>query len=658
MAGSQAAEVEFAAEAWRRLLSSPESLTEPGEGRAAVLKDARSSLVVRRRITVGPHRLDVFIKQPRRKHFWKIIVDCFRPSRPMRAFKLGHALLTQRIATALPLVALERRFGPVLLDSILITEAVNYPRLHDFLNMYLARPPAGDVSLSPKQQMALAQAVLWRMGRLLQKLHDNRFAHRDLKANNMLVRWSPGELPEIVLVDLDGLRRKPLITEKRRFQGLMRLNVSLLKCPVVSRAGRLRMLLGYLRRPGCGRINFKPYWRVLEQWSKRKLQQQIRSRRHAQHALRQREAAAGPQPPWPSARLATAGRRGEISQPPPSTPHRVLIVKPSSLGDVVSAVPVLRGLRRSFPGVHISWMLTGPCAEMLAHDSDLDEVILFDRARLGKAWWLPGAARDLLSLLGRLRNGRFDWVIDLQGLFRSGFFARSAGASLRAGFADARELAGIFYSHGIEVAPPHTVDRNVALARRLGIDARPEDMTLQVAPAAKEFARRFCAGHGLQAGQFIVCVPPTRWATKRYPVRHWRKVVSALTRRLPVVLLGSASDTEVCSAVASGLVGVIDLAGKTGVAAMVGVIAAGAGVICSDSAAKFIAAAVGVEAITLMGPTRVERTGPYLWGRAIVADVPCRGCVKRRCRHVTCMQMISPDEVITAAEGMLERRGV
>ena len=65
----------------------------------------------------------------------------------------------------------------------------------------------------------------------------------------------------------------------------MRLNVSLLACTSISHTGRLRMLLGYLRRPGCGKIRFKSYWRVLERWSAGKLRQQIRSRRKHQRVL-------------------------------------------------------------------------------------------------------------------------------------------------------------------------------------------------------------------------------------------------------------------------------------------------------------------------------------------------------------------------------------
>ena len=284
MAGSRAAQVTFRVEDWRKALESPERLLS-GDG-AVLVKDTRSGVIVRRELTIGEHTVDVFVKRPRRKRTWKIVVDCFRQARPTRAFRLGHALLTRRIATALPLVALERRIGPLLVDSMLIVEAVEGERLNLFLQQWLGGSSEGEGRLTAGEQRRLGRDVLWQMGRMLQRLHDNNFHHRDLKGPNMLVQWSQDQPPEIVLVDLDGLQRVRRLTRRKQFQGLMRLNVSLLRCPAVNHAGRLRMLLGYLRRPGGGRINFKPYWRVLETWSGRKLRQQIRSRRRKQRAIR------------------------------------------------------------------------------------------------------------------------------------------------------------------------------------------------------------------------------------------------------------------------------------------------------------------------------------------------------------------------------------
>ena len=280
----QAASYEFTLSQWLDAIGDIEHLFDASK--TLVIKDTASGLVVRRRIRIGDHELDVFIKRPRRKQAWKILLDCFRPSRPLRAFKLGHSLLIRHVATAMPLACIERRVGPFLRDSILITETVDGSRLNDFLDTWLGTSPKRDVALTVPQQRQLAQEVLWQMGRMLQRLHDNHFAHRDLKSTNMIVQWSPGRSPQIVLLDLDGLRHTLWISTKQQFQGLMRLNVSLLQCPVVNHAGRLRMLMGYLRRPGIGRINFKPYWRVLEEWSARKLRRQIRSRRQRQKADR------------------------------------------------------------------------------------------------------------------------------------------------------------------------------------------------------------------------------------------------------------------------------------------------------------------------------------------------------------------------------------
>jgi tRNA A-37 threonylcarbamoyl transferase component Bud32 len=291
MAGSRAAGAVLEADDWRRALARPEALLEAGEG-VEVVKDSASSRIVRRTLRLGGHEIDVHVKQFRRKTIWKAITNWFRASRAARAFRGGHALLARHVATALPLAALERRAGPILRDSILITETCQGTLLAPFLSAWLARPPRPGAPLAPVRQRQLAQEALSQLGRVLQRLHDNNFAHRDLKSSNVMIHWSPpaeGErapAPEVVLLDLDGLARKRRISTARRFQGLMRLNVSLLACPTVNHAGRLRMLLGYLRRPGCGRIDFKPYWRVLESWSRRKIRRQIHSRRKRQKAAR------------------------------------------------------------------------------------------------------------------------------------------------------------------------------------------------------------------------------------------------------------------------------------------------------------------------------------------------------------------------------------
>ena len=337
----------------------------------------------------------------------------------------------------------------------------------------------------------------------------------------------------------------------------------------------------------------------------------------------------------------------------PSEPRRVLIIKPSALGDVVTALPVLRGLKRTFPKCSVSWMVNDNCADIIEHDSDIDEIVLFKRKTMGKAWRSISAAAMTVRFLWKLRKSRFDWVIDLQGLLRSGIFTRATRAPVRAGFATAREGATVFYNRKITPESSHTVDRNIELARSLGVDACGDDMTLQVAPEGKQFADEFMQTNNLQPGGFLVCIPPTRWKTKLYPSRHWQKVIAALTERTTVVLLGGPGDQELCrDAMLNAGPKAINLAGKTDIKAFVATIAASSGVICNDSAAALIAPATGVDSVVMIGPTRPERTGPYR-GRAIVSDVACRGCLKKRCSHVTCMQLIDPNEVIRAADKML-----
>lgn len=336
-------------------------------------------------------------------------------------------------------------------------------------------------------------------------------------------------------------------------------------------------------------------------------------------------------------------------------PKRILIIKPSALGDVVTAMPVLRALRRQYPEAHISWLINRENVGLLDHDPDVNDIIEFDRKRAGRFWRNPFAAKHLLSLLRKLRKGRFDWVLDLQGLLRSGLFTGITSAHVKAGFANAREGATLFYNIRAATHKPHTVDRNIELARLLGVDARPDDFKLAICPKAKEYVQRLLQEHQLTRKEFLVCVPPTRWLTKQYPVSHWKQVLTSLRDKSSCVLVGAPSEHAMCEDIARGLgPAVINLAGKTRIAQMVALIEASAGVLCCDSAAALIAPAVGVDFVELVGPTCVERTGPYGGGTALVADIPCQGCLKRRCRHQSCMKLIKPSDVVSATAKILE----
>lgn len=336
---------------------------------------------------------------------------------------------------------------------------------------------------------------------------------------------------------------------------------------------------------------------------------------------------------------------------PPEAPHKVLIIKPSALGDIVGALPVLHGLRRTFPQIHIAWLAAPAFAGILQGQPNLNEIILFDRKHFGRIGRSPRATVDFIAFCRDLRRRRFDWAIDLQGLFRSGFLARVSGARMRLAFRDCREqIARVFYTHALAVDPAaHAIDRNLQLVRLVGVDARPEDLHMSVSPPARQHVEGLLAQYGLTRKQFAVLSAGTTWPNKHYPVRHWKAVVSGLSD-VALVLTGVPKDAALCAELtAAGRGKVVNLAGQTDVPELAALIEAAAVTVSPDSAPNFIGPAVGTPSVALLGPTRSQYIGPYLgFGRALTADIPCLGCRKRTCSHTTCMQWLEPDRVIHA----------
>jgi lipopolysaccharide heptosyltransferase I len=328
----------------------------------------------------------------------------------------------------------------------------------------------------------------------------------------------------------------------------------------------------------------------------------------------------------------------------------VLIIKPSAIGDVVHTLPVLNLFRRQWPDAHVAWLVTPACSGLLDGHPQLDEVIPFQRRRFGAGWRSPTAAMGLFRFARELRRRRFDLVIDLQGLFRSGWLAWQTRAPMRVGFANARELAPLFYTHRVpvETVEQHAIDRYLTLAETLGCPREPVEFRF----ATTDDDRRAVAGLLGDDTPYAVLLPGTNWPTKRWPGEYFAALVEPLRERfgLRSVAAGGPGDAEL----ARQIPGALDVTGKTNLRQLVALLERAAVVVANDSGPTHIASALGRPLVTPYGPTSPVRTGPY--GRmdtVIRLDIVCSPCFSRTCSHQSCLKWLGPEPVLREVERQL-----
>jgi lipopolysaccharide heptosyltransferase I len=297
--------------------------------------------------------------------------------------------------------------------------------------------------------------------------------------------------------------------------------------------------------------------------------------------------------------------------------RRILIIRPSALGDVCRSVPVLDALRRAAPDGSLHWLVQAEFAPVIQSHPALDGIVPFPRSAWRGLLGRPDRWKSVVSFLRSLRRGRFDLVIDCQGLARSGLMALATGASRRVGDRSSREGAWLTYTDAVSVPDGvHEVDRMLALAAAAG--AEPDGaIDLYVPPEAADRWTRRRRDLGLD-GQYVVLAPATRWASKAWPAGYWSSLGRQLLdmdASLRLVLVGSPGEQAVSGAVAAGLHGVanrvIDLSGRTCIGELMALIEDATLTIASDSAPLHMAVGLGGRYLGLYGPTDPAVVGPW-----------------------------------------------
>jgi heptosyltransferase-1 len=336
-------------------------------------------------------------------------------------------------------------------------------------------------------------------------------------------------------------------------------------------------------------------------------------------------------------------------------PERVCIIKPSAMGDILHALPILPALRARWPSAHLSWVVSRPFSELLEGHPDLDELIVFYRGRRG---WDREKLLGMAGLLSRIRRSRFDLAIDLQGLLRSAMMVAATGAKVRVGMADAREGARWFYTHHVD-APRlglHAVDRVLRVARAFGAGDSAAHFRLPIPEEARRWAARVV---GDVPRPRVVLNVGARWATKRWPPAHFAAIGRLAHRRYGagLIAVGSAADRPLVDALIGELATtpVLDLCGRTRLSEFAALSQEVDLVVSNDTGPLHLAAAAGARVVGIYTCTSPELTGPC--GETAIAvrtGVDCAASFRKSCRRLDCMTELQPARVWSAVVRQLE----
>jgi heptosyltransferase-2 len=325
---------------------------------------------------------------------------------------------------------------------------------------------------------------------------------------------------------------------------------------------------------------------------------------------------------------------------------QILMVRFSSLGDLILTTPLLRAIRARHPGARITFVVREDMADTLRHNPRIDELVT----------WKHGS--PLRPLAARLRSETFTHRLNLHGSMRSAILARMVGGSWT-GYPKHRLRRSLLIRtggrRGGTFAP--AAERYFAAARQLDVEPDGEPPEFFTSAAEESEAARFLERHGLgRSRRLIALVPGAAHATKRWPADHWRQLVAQLGPRHDLVVLGGKAERELGAELAGSLEsGIANAAGGFSLVGSGALLRRADLAVSGDTGLLHLATAVRTPVVGLYGPG-VHQFGffPYRGpAKVLERDLPCRPCTPHggpKCPlgHHDCLVGISPEEVVAA----------
>jgi len=344
-----------------------------------------------------------------------------------------------------------------------------------------------------------------------------------------------------------------------------------------------------------------------------------------------------------------------------SDPKKILIIRLSSLGDIIHVFPAFNSLRATFPDAQIDWLVEKRMAFLLYSIKGINNIfevntLWIKNNPISSKAWIP-----VRNLIVALRKQRYDNALDFQGLLKTGLLTYFSGARRRLGFSKnlAREYpVHLFYNQNLDTGKDrmHVVDLNLRLAQMAGACAAPTRLDLSAHPEDVNFVDALIKRECLDA--FVVINPGGGWPTKCWKPNRYGQLAARIQKELhlPVVVTTGPGEETYFAEIAQSCGMPSPLHFQLPFLQLIPLFQRALLFIGGDTGPLHLACALGTPVVGILGPTSPDRNGPWNGvNEAVVRRLPCSFCGGRKCpTRIECMD-IPVDDVFRSVLRLLQR---
>ena len=333
---------------------------------------------------------------------------------------------------------------------------------------------------------------------------------------------------------------------------------------------------------------------------------------------------------------------------------KILIIKLSALGDVVHTLPVLRTLRQEYPKAYIAWIVEERYQELIVKNPDIDEVIPI-RTKTWRKNWNVNTVREIFCSIKRIRSKKFDVVLDLHGLIKSGAIALLSGARIKAGFHKnncKEKISSIFTNKKAPYMGDgiHIVDMYLNLIKTsLNIQKESKQFLLPISQEKK--IEDFFQNHPELTSKPIIGINPgAGFESKLWELERFTQLADRITAEMncSILLTWGPGEEQKVQQIAASMEHKSWIAPATSIQESISLYKRLKLLVSCDSGPLHLCAALGVPTVALFGPTDPKRNGAYgLNHDTVYKLISCSFCWKKKCPLGTheCMQLLTVEEV-------------